>query len=144
MRKNTLLLIFTAFLFVSGHGLAYAFAQRDQDCSKCHTLSKEQAKKTLTEMVPDIKVLNIRASAIKGLWEIAIESEGKKGIVYLDYPGKYLMSGNLFSIQTKTNLTQESLQDVSKVELSKIPLKDALVMGDKNAKYKVIVFSDPD
>lgn len=144
MRKNILLLIFAAFLLVSDHGLAYAFAQGDQDCSKCHTLSNEQAKKTLAEMIPDIKILNIRASAIKGLWEIAIESGGKKGVVYLDYSGKHLISGNLFSIQTKTNLTQETLQDINKVDISQIPLKDALVMGDKNAKYKVIVFSDPD
>ncbi len=95
-------------------------------------------------MIPDIKVLHVRASAVKGLWEIGIESGGRKGIVYLDYSGKHLLAGNLFSIQAKTNLTQESLQEINKVDASQIPLKDALVMGDKNAKYKVIVFDDPD
>ena len=95
-------------------------------------------------MIPDVKVLNITASAVKGLWEIGIETGGRKIIVYLDYSGKHLVAGNLFLIRTKTNLTQEKLQDLTRVDVSQIPLKDALVLGDKNAKYKVIVFSDPD
>lgn len=95
-------------------------------------------------MIPDVKILDVRPSAVKGLWEIGIESGGRKGIVFIDYSGKHLLAGNLFSIQTKTNLTQEHLQEISKVDVSQIPLKDALVMGDKNAKHKVIVFDDPD
>ena len=144
MRNIILTAIVCAFLIASGNNRADAFAQGDQDCLKCHALSTEQAKKTLSEMIPDIKVLHVRASAVKGLWEIGIESGGRKGIVYLDYSGKHLLAGNLFSIQAKMNLTQESLQEINKVDASQIPLKDALVMGDKNAKYKVIVFDDPD
>ncbi len=144
MLRTVLLLIYTAFMSISGQGWAHAFSQADQDCSKCHTLNNEQAAKTLAKMAPDIKVLNVQASAIKGLWEIGVESGGKKGIIYLDYSGKHLISGNVFSIHTKTNLTQESLQDISKIDITRIPLKDALVMGDKNAKYRIIVFDDPD
>jgi len=151
MRKYILLLILAvclptgqAGLLVSGHGLAYAFAQGDQDCSKCHTLSNEQAAKTLSEMIPNVKILNVQPSAAKGLWEISLESGGKKGIVYIDYSGKHLIAGNIFAIKTKTNLTQERSQEINKVDVSQIPLKDSLVMGDEKAKYKVIVFDDPD
>ena len=144
MRKIILLIVMSSFLVLSGYEMAYAFAQGDQDCSKCHTLSNEQATKTLSEMIPDVKVLNIAPSAVKGLWEVSIETGGRKIIVYLDYSGKHLMAGNLFLIQTKTNLTQEKIQDLNRIDISQIPLKDALVMGDKDAKYKVIVFSDPD
>ena len=144
MRKIILLILMSSCLVLSGYEMAYAFAQGDQDCSKCHTLSKEQATKTLSEMIPDVKVLNIAPSAVKGLWEISMETGGRKVIVYLDYSGKHLVAGNLFVIQTKTNLTQEKLQDLTRVDISQIPLKDALVLGDKSAKYKVIVFDDPD
>jgi thiol:disulfide interchange protein DsbC len=144
MRKLTIVL-FIAVLFVAAfHGMSYAFAPVDQDCSKCHTPSKEQAIKTLSEMIPDIKVMNVTPSEIKGLWEISMESGGRKGIVYLDYSGKHLMAGNLFLLATKTNLTQEKMQDLTKIDVSQVPLKDALVMGDQDAKYKVIVFDDPD
>jgi thiol:disulfide interchange protein DsbC len=144
MRKIILLIVMSSFLVLSGYRTAFAFAQGDQDCSKCHTLTNEQATKTLSEMVPDVKVLNVAPSAVKGLWEISVETGGRKVIVYLDYSGKHLLAGNLFQIQTRTNLTQEKLQDLNRVDISQIPLKDALVLGDKNAKYKVIVFDDPD
>ena len=144
MRKINILLAIAAFFILSGQRTAYAFAPADQDCSQCHTLSSEQAKKTLAEMIPDVKILNIAPSNVKGLWEIAIESGGRKGILYLDYSGKYLVSGNLFSITTRTNITQERSQDLNRVDVSQIPLKDALVLGEKDAKHKVIVFDDPD
>jgi len=143
MRKYALLFIII-FIVLSVYEMAYAFVQGNQDCIKCHTLSNETATKTLSEMVPNVKILDIQPSAVKGLWEISLESAGKKGIVYVDYSGKHLFSGNLFVIKTKTNLTQERSQEINKVDVSQIPLKDALVMGDKNAKYKVIVFDDPD
>jgi thiol:disulfide interchange protein DsbC len=135
--------IVCGLLIASGNNRAFAFAQ-DQDCLKCHTLTNDQAKKTLSEMIPDVKILNVQPSAVKGLWEIGIEAGGRKGIVYLDFSGRHLMAGNLFAINTKTNLTQERMQELNRVDVSQIPLKDALVMGDKNAKYKVIVFDDPD
>jgi thiol:disulfide interchange protein DsbC len=95
-------------------------------------------------MIPDIKVLNVIPSEIKGLWEVSMESGGRKGIIYLDYSGKRLMAGNLFLLATKTNLTQEKMQELTKIDVSQVPLKDALVMGEKDAKYKVVVFDDPD
>ena len=144
MRKIILFVLISSFLVLSGYERANAFAPADQDCLKCHTLSNEQATKTLSEMIPDIKVLNIAPSEVKGLWEVSIETGGRKIIVYLDYAGKRVIAGNLFLIQTKTNVTQEKLQDLNKIDVSQIPLKDALVMGVKDAKYKVIVFDDPD
>jgi thiol:disulfide interchange protein DsbC len=144
MRKIILTLSVVALTIFSLHTKAYSFAQGDQDCQKCHTLNNEQAKKTLSAMIPDVTVLNVQPSAVKGLWEVSIQSGGKKGVVYLDYSGKNLIAGNLFQIQTKTNLTQERVQELTRVDLSQIPLGDALVMGEKDAKLKVIVFDDPD
>ena len=143
MRKVTLSFI-VVFLVFSGYGMAHAFAKGDQDCSKCHTLSSEQAKNKLSVMIPDVKVLDIKSSTVSGLWEIVVETGGKKVIIYLDYAGKNLFAGNLFSLQTRTNLTQERLQEINRIDVSQIPLDDALVMGEKDAKYKVIVFDDPD
>jgi len=80
----------------------------------------------------------------EGLWEVLIQAGGRKGIVYVDYSKKNFFSGAIINIKEKNNLTQESFDQQNKVDVSKIPLGDALVLGDKNAKYKVIVFSDPD
>ncbi len=78
------------------------------------------------------------------MWEIAVESKGQKAVTYVDFSKKYLISGSLIDIKTKSNLTQERFLEINKTDVSKIPLDDALLMGDKNAKNRVIVFTDPD
>lgn len=149
MRKITIILFIAIFFVPVLHEMSYAFAQGDQNCSKCHTLSNEQATKTLSEMIPNVKVLDITPSSIKGLWEISIEVSGRKAIIYLDYAITHLFSsqatrGDIIDIKTRANLTQEKMQELTKIDVSQVPLEDALVMGDKNAKYKVIVLDDPD
>jgi hypothetical protein len=149
MRKITLLFILGAFLVLSGQGIAYAFPQGDKDCSKCHTLTNEQAKSIMDNLFPNAKIIHAKPSPMTGLWEIGIEVGGSKAIIYLDYAKNHIISpqatgGNIVDIKTKTNLTQESFQNINKVDISQIPLKDALFMGDEKAKYKVIVFDDPD
>ena len=91
-----------------------------------------------------MKVLEVRPAQVKGLFEVAVESKGQKGILYVDSSKKYIISGSILDVKTKTNFTQERYSDINKVDVSKIPLDDALVMGDKDAKYRVIVFDDPD
>jgi thiol:disulfide interchange protein DsbC len=75
---------------------------------------------------------------------VNFESQDRKGLVYIDYSKKFIIAGNIFSSSSKQNLTQERLSFLNRVDPSKIDIKDALVLGKKGAKYKVIVFDDPD
>jgi len=120
------------------------FSTKGQDCSKCHTLKKDEAAKLLKDFDQAIKIKNISVSPAKYLFEVSVESNGKKGVVYIDFPKKHLFTGSLYQIIGKRNLTQESLSEINKVNVSQIPLGDAIVLGEKNAQYKVIVFTDPD
>jgi len=121
-----------------------AFPTKGQDCSKCHTLTKDEALVLLKNFDPNIKVLNVTKGSAKYLFEVSIESNGKKGLIYIDLPKKHVISGSLIQIRGKKNLTQERLSEINKVNVSRIPLKDALVLGNKNAKYRVVVFDDPE
>jgi thiol:disulfide interchange protein DsbC len=107
-------------------------------------LSKEEARDLLKDLLPNINILDIRLSPTKALWEIFSESGGRKGLVYVDFSKKYLVLGNIFSIKERKNLTQERTADLNKVDLSQIPLGDALVMGDPKARIRIIAFDDPD
>ena len=122
----------------------YAFATKGQDCSKCHTLKKDEASSILKDFDQNIKVLTVATSQVGYLWEISYESKGKKGIVYIDMPKKHIFSGTLLSIRGKENLTEDSLSKLKKVNVSQIPLKDALILGSKGAKHRIIVFDDPE
>lgn len=127
-------------------GAAQAFDPKGgQDCTKCHTLNSEEAAGALKTLAPDIKILEVKAGPIQGLWEVALEAGGRKGILYLDYSKKkVIINGNIVDLQTKTSFTKESFDKINKVDLSLIPYDKALVMGEKDAKLKVAVFDDPD
>ncbi len=122
------------------------------DCAKCHKLTNDEAQNVIKEVIPkeaipELKIIEVRPQPVKGLWEIAFEAKGRKGIIYLDFAKERIIiiqSGGLFDIKTKTNLTGERLSYLTKVDVSKIPLNEALLMGDKNAAKKIIVFTDPD
>lgn len=125
-------------------GYSYGFEARGQECSKCHTLNKEETQDLLRNIIPDLVILDVRLSPVKAVWEVDLESRGRKGIVYVDFLKKHFFSGALTSIGEKKNLTQERFIELNKVDVSQIPLDDALVMGDQKARIRVIVFTDPD
>ena len=125
-------------------GYSYGFEARGQDCSKCHTLSKDEARELLKNVVPEVVIFDVRLSPVKGVWEVDLESRGRKAIVYVDFLKKHFFSGALVSIEEKKNLTQERFIELNKIDVSQIPLDDALVMGDPKARIRVIVFTDPD
>jgi thiol:disulfide interchange protein DsbC len=139
-----ILLSFLLLISVFPAGYSYGFEARGQECSKCHTLNKEEAKDLLKNLVPNVVVLDIQLSPAKGFWEVYVESMGRKGLVYVDFPKKHFFSGALISIAEKKNLTQERLTDLNKIDVSQIPLENALVMGDQKARIRVILFTDPD
>jgi len=139
MRKTWLMTFVLLAALVMG-AQAYAAAK--------DTLNADEARTILNEVIPNVKIIHVKQSPVAGLWEIGVDMNGQKAIIYLDRSKKYIISpitrGEIYDIKAKNSLTQESFQKINKVDISKIPLKDALVFGDKTAKNKVIVFDDPD
>ena len=144
MRRISYILIFLLVTFFISNKNTYAFAKGEQNCTKCHSLNSEQAKKILDEIVPDLKILNVQNGPIDGLWEVGFDSNGRKSIFYIDYSLKKVIAGNILELSTKTNLTQESFLKINKVDFSLVPYHNALILGDKEAKHKVVVFDDPE
>lgn len=142
MRKIIFLLTIIHIFFTAAN--SFAFVTKGQDCSKCHNLKKDEASALLKELIPGVKILTVRTIPVRSMWEVVLQTNGRNELVYIDFSKKYLLSGSLIDIKGKKNLSQDRLADINKINVSQIPLKDALVMGDKNAKHKVIVFDDPE
>lgn len=140
--------IFFIFVFVAASmlnvPLLYGSGNADHECTKCHKLTSDEAQSILQGGIPASKVLEINPGPVKGVWEIVFEVRGQKGIVYVDFSKELLISGNIFDIKARRNLTDERLSSLNRIDISKIPLDEALLMGDANAPKKVIVFTDPD
>jgi thiol:disulfide interchange protein DsbC len=150
-----ILFLFTAgllalALFPFGPQGSQAFDQTgcDMDCQKCHTITNQEVKEILTNLkVPDAEVVKIQLSPVKGLWEISVDNKGKMGLIYVDFSKNYVVSGAVIEVKTGINRTMEranELQESRRVDFSKIPLNQALVMGDPASPQKVAVFTDPD
>lgn len=111
-----------------------------EECS----ISLDQAGKLMTGLIPNAKVLEVQPSPIPALCEVVLESQGNKGILYINASGKLIVTGSIVDIQSKADLTNKRLVDLNRVDTSAIPLDDAIVMGKAEAQHKVIVFDDPD
>lgn len=144
MRKFILFI----FAFIAAYALntqvSYGNSSTDHDCIKCHKLTTSEAQAILQGGIPGSKALEVNPGPVKGLWEVVFEMRGQKEIIYIGYSKELVFSGEIFNTKLRANLTAEKHSQLNKIDISKIPLADALVMGDKNAKHKVIVLDDPD
>jgi thiol:disulfide interchange protein DsbC len=131
------------FLFGDAEGFASRFGP-DGDCAKCHVLTVEEANSIIKALNPEIRAMGVNMGPMDGVWEVVIEARGKKGIAYVDFSKEHIITGSVIKLSTRENLTNLKLYDLSKIDPAIIPLEEALVMGDKDAKYKVVVFDDPD
>ncbi len=114
------------------------------DCSQCHVLSFDEATEMVKSVNSEIEVMEIKQSPVAGLWEITILARGKRGIAYIDFPKTHIITGSIIDVSSSLNLTNKRLYEISKVEFSDIPLEDALILGNPEARFKAIVFNDPD
>lgn len=139
-----------AFMWHAGAKSTHAFSEGgcDGDCGKCHTLSTQDVTAMLKKMnLAHAKVLEVKPSPVRSLWEVSIDDNGKRGLFYIDFSKKYVIPGPIIEAGTGANKTAESLEKIQpkkKADASRIPLAGALAVGSRNAPKKVIVFTDPD
>ena len=109
-----------------------------EKCMDCHKLEKKDAEAVVRKLAPNAQVIEIKSSPVKSLWQIDVEADGKRGMVYLDFSKKYLI-GQIIPVESIGKPAPQR-----KTDFSKLPLKQAVVMGPKKAQKKVVVFTDPD
>lgn len=145
MKKIFLTLSFTFFISAGStwaveHAFAFQGAGCGQDCASCHTLSKDEAKKLIKADMFKAEINDVKIAPVKGLWEIqGTTKEGKRFVIYVDFGKKYLVEGNFTPLEQLGKPPE-----MRKLDVSKIPLTGAVVMGNPLAKTKIIVFDDPE
>jgi len=130
--KKVLVLVWSFLLIAVSSAFAFP-PDKTGNCLDCHKLDKKEAEEIFKKIAPNGTVLDVKAAPVKSFWLIEVEANGRRGGIMLDFSRKYL-----------AQLTPLEALIPKKVDFSKISLKDAVVLGAKNAKKKVVVFSDPD
>jgi len=110
-------------------------------CIDCHDLSRAEANEILKQIDGD--VLSVSNAEVPGLWRVNMKMNGKTWPLYLDYSKSYLISGNIIQLDSRENLTESHYRELNPVDIAAIPLDDALLLGDPQAKTQVVVFTDP-
>ena len=111
-------------------------------CAECHSITMAETEQLLDGMVD--KVNSVEFAELPGMWVAEVEKNQKKLPVYIDFSKQYLVSGNVIRLNDKENLTLQRSVRMNSIDVSKIPLSDALLLGKPSAKTRVIVFTDPE
>jgi thiol:disulfide interchange protein DsbC len=135
MNRKLIIILFT-ILVLGFYGVSPA--------SSGDSFTVEEATKALQGIAPGVKVLSVQKAAVEGLWEVVVEMKGRKSIIYIDEQRKNIILGSIIDLQTRRNITKEKYDEINRIDISQIPLDDALIMGNPKAKHRVIVFDDPD
>lgn len=107
----------------------------------CAYADEASLKKAIESAYPDVQVDSVRKTEYGGLYEVFIGGQ----IVYTDEKFSFLIAeGRLIDTKTKRNVTNERLDDLNRVDFSKLPLDKAIKVVRGDGSRKVVVFSDPD
>jgi thiol:disulfide interchange protein DsbC len=84
------------------------------------------------------KVDKITRAPISGLWEVVAKGE----LYYMDDKGNYLISGDLFDIKSRKNLSNERRKDIWSSAINS-SLDSAIKQVRGNGKRVLVTFEDP-
>jgi hypothetical protein len=115
-----------AFLMLLPFSGVHAFKESG-DCSKCHTLAEKELVPILSKIgVPDARVLDMRMSPIKGMWEIALERSGQRFLLYLDFSKQFVAQGRIIEYKAGIDRSRErvaQLNEAKRVDVKRIPMQ---------------------
>jgi len=100
-----------------------------------------EIRKALAARLPPSAVVDeVTPSPIAGLYEV----RSGTSVFYTDPHGDYVIRGDMLDTRSHMNLTEARVAKLSKIDLTKLPLQDAIVSVRGRGTRKLAVFADPD
>jgi thiol:disulfide interchange protein DsbC len=90
--------------------------------------------------LPGAQASDVAISPIPGLYEVTMGGL----IAYVSSDGKYLLSGNVYDLDTQVNLTATRRNSARAKALAAASESNMIVFGPANAKMTVTIFTDVD
>jgi thiol:disulfide interchange protein DsbC len=99
------------------------------------------AKVKLAQRMPNVPLGSLRASsAIPGWYEL----EHGTDLLYVSPDARHMFLGDLVDLETQTNLTEAWRGRIARQQLDAVGEANMIVMGPKDAKRTITVFTDVD
>jgi thiol:disulfide interchange protein DsbC len=90
--------------------------------------------------LPGVKAADVRPSPVSGFYEVMVEGD----LVYVSADGKYLLSGDLFEISSRTNLTEAARSATRHQALAALNEDQMIIFSPPVVKHTITVFTDVD
>jgi thiol:disulfide interchange protein DsbC len=100
---------------------------------------KDDARAAIAKKL-DVPVEAVKPSLVPGLFEIVHSAE----VLYATVDGKYVIAGDLYEFDTKTNLSEQRRTAARAESLRKVSDADVVAFGPADAKFTIDVFTDID
>ena len=97
-------------------------------------------EKNLKKELPNLPLKILGTTPVKGIYEVLLDDR----IVYTDENARYFFVGNLVDLKNKVNLTAKREDSLGKIDVSKLPLDQAIKHVKGDGSRTLYVFSDPD
>ena len=97
-------------------------------------------KGVIAKKFPGVKPDDVRASPVKGIYEVAMGAD----IAYVSADGRHIITGDLFDIDSRTNLTEAKRTQERVRTLAKLDERDMIVFKPATVKHTITVFTDVD
>jgi len=95
---------------------------------------------TLKTKYPNTQWRSVTSTPVPGIFEVLMG----QNVAYTDNAGRYFFFGRLFDMQTQTDLTEPRVAAVSGIDVTQLPVNDALKVVKGSGKRALYVFTDPD
>jgi thiol:disulfide interchange protein DsbC len=93
----------------------------------------------IAKKFPGVKVEDVRLSLIPGIYEVPVGAD----VAYVSSDGRYIIAGDLYEIDTRTNLTEQGRASARAKLLSKLDERDMIVFAPGTpARHTITVFTD--
>lgn len=107
--------------------------------SACANESGADLRAVIQEKFPGVQIDGVRPSPVAGVYEVVLGAD----TAYVSADGRYLFSGDLYEIDTRTNVTELSRTQARREVLAKLDERDMIVFEPAGeAKHTVTVFTD--
>lgn len=103
--------------------------------------SEKLIKDRLAELVANPELAVIEATPIADLYQIMVEGQ----VIYMTVDGRYLFSGDLVDLKTRSNLTEKAKVNLVKMKLEKLDTESMIIYSATGKTEHIItVFTDID
>ena len=92
----------------------------------------------IAKKFPEISVDDVQPSPVPGIYQVPMGAD----MAYVSADGRYLFAGDLYEIDTRTNVTEQGRAAARVKLLGKLDDRDMIVFSPKVVKHTITVFTD--